>query len=47
MEPVLLMFQVAAFLRLQADGIVPVPDHVKREASELLEKIGKFLAEAG
>lgn len=41
----LLLFQIAAFLKMQAEGYVPVPPHVKLEAEALLEKVGKHLAE--
>jgi len=37
------MLQIAAFLRMQADGYVPVPEHVRKEAAELLQKVGEEL----
>lgn len=36
---------VAGFLRLLAEGHLPVPDHARKEAAEHLNKIGELLAE--
>jgi len=37
-----LMFEIAAFLKVFGQGIIPV-DQAKREVGELLEKIGRML----
>lgn len=39
-----LLLELAGFLRLQADGAVPVPAHASREAAELLDKVGTILS---
>jgi hypothetical protein len=36
--------QVAGFLRLIADGLVPVPTHAREEAGALLDKVAELLA---
>lgn len=35
-----LLLEIAGFLNLIAQGHIPVPEHAKREAVQLLQKIG-------
>lgn len=46
-EPDALLLQVAAFLTMITRGIFPAADQAKKEAAELLEKIGKRLGAHG
>lgn len=36
-----LLLQISGFLTLLSNGVIAVPDHVKMEATELLDKIGE------
>ncbi len=40
-----LMLQIAGFLKMQATGMVLVEEHVRKEAGELLEKVGQALVD--
>ncbi len=40
-----LLLQIAAFLRMQADGYILVPEHVRKEARELFYKLGNVMFE--